>query len=76
MPEIVGLDEATRKELRQLAEYSLNQLGVPADAAFVADEMNRQFAVLVRGIAADETDREGRLRFLIAASRAAFEDDE
>lgn len=69
------LDEATRAELRTLAEYSLTQLGVAHTAAFVRDEMTRYFSVLARGIAPDETDREGRLRFLIAASRAAFEDN-
>jgi hypothetical protein len=69
------LDDATRAELRVLAEYSLTQLGVEQSAAFVRDEMARYFSVLVRGIAPDETDRAARLRFLIAASRAAFEDN-
>ncbi len=69
------LDEATHAELRLLAEYSLTQLGVPHSAAFVRHEMVRYFSVLVRSIATDETDRDGRLRLLIAASRAAFEDN-
>ncbi len=69
------LDEATHAELRLLAEYSLTQLGVPHSAAFVRHEMARYFSVLVRSIATDETDRDGRLRLLIAASRAAFEDN-
>ena len=72
--ELLALDEHTRLELRQLAEYSLRHLGAPAEPSFVTDEMRRQFAVLTRGLSPDETDREGRLRFLIAASRAAFED--
>ena len=74
--ELAALDEQTRRELRQLAEYSLMCLGVPLDPSFVTDEMQRQFGVLARGVASDETDREGRLRFLIATSRAAFEDEE
>ena len=73
--ELLALDEGTRRELRRLAEYSLQQLGAPVDSAFVLDEMRRQFAVLTRGLSPDETDREGRLKFLIAASRAAFEND-
>ena len=72
---LASLDEAMRAELRLLAEYSLTQLGVPVEDGFLRDEMARQFSILVRGIGRDETDREGRLRFLINASRAAFEDD-
>lgn len=74
--ELLALDEQTRNELRQLAEYSLRHLGAPSEPSFVTDEMRRQFAVLTRGLSPDETDREGRLRFLIATSRAAFEDDD
>ena len=72
---IEALDATTRQELRLLAEYSLRQLGAPETPKFVADEMLRQFSVLVHGIAADEQDREGRLKFLVAAARAAYEDD-
>jgi hypothetical protein len=72
---IAALDEATRSELRLLAEYSLRQLGVPAEPTFLADEMLRQFSVLVQGMAPDEPDREGRLKFLVSAARAAYEDD-
>lgn len=75
-PQILGdLDSATRAELRRLAEYSLTQLGVLPTETFVRDEMARHFSVLVRGIAPDETDRDGRLKFLIAASRTAFEEN-
>ena len=70
-----ALDAATRRELRQLAEYSLSRLGVAATDQFVTDEMLRQFGILAAGMAADEPDREGRLRFLISAARSAFEDD-
>jgi len=72
---LASLDEAMRAELRLLAEYSLRQLGVPVEDGFLRDEMARQFSILARGIGRDETDREGRLRFLINAARAAFEDD-
>jgi hypothetical protein len=72
---IAALDEGTRRELRLLAEYSLRQLGVPAEPTFVQDEMLRQFSVLVQGMAPDEPDREGRLKFLVSAARAAYEDD-
>jgi hypothetical protein len=72
---IALLDDATRRELRALAEYSLRELGAPNDPTFVADEMLRQFSVLVHGIAPDEHDREGRLKFLVSAARAAYEDD-
>lgn len=72
---LVGLDAATLRELRLLAEYSLAALGVVGDAGFVEDEMLRQFSVLAGGMAPDETDREARLRFLISAARAAYEDD-
>jgi hypothetical protein len=72
---IAVLDDETRRELRLLAEYSLRQLGVPADPSFVADEMLRQFSVLVQGMAPDEPDRERRLKFLVSAARAAYEDD-
>jgi hypothetical protein len=36
--------------------------------------MVRQFAILSSAVAADETDREGRLKFLIGAARDAFDD--
>lgn len=72
---LAALDRTTILELQQLAEYSLEQLGAKEGRAFVEDEMTRQFSILSRGIAPDETDRDGRLRFLISAAKAAFEDD-
>ena len=69
------LDAETRRELRLLAEYSLARLGVDATDAFLRDEMLRQFGILAAGIARDEPDREERLKFLVSAARAAFEDD-
>lgn len=72
---LVGLDAPTLRDLRLLAEYSLAALGVDSDARFVEDEMLRQFSVLAGGMAPDETDRDARLRFLISAARAAYEED-
>ena len=72
---LAALDADTRRSLRLLAEYSLTHLGVPATGKFVEDEMLRQFSVLAAAMAPEETDREDRLRFMIAASMAAFEDD-
>ena len=61
--------------LRALAERSLEVLGAPRTEGLVRDEMVRQFAILSSAVAPDETDREGRLRFLIDAARDAFDDD-
>jgi hypothetical protein len=69
------LDAETRRELRLLAQYSLTRLGVEPTDAFVRDEMLRQFGILAAGVDRDESDREGRLKFLVSAARAAFEDD-
>lgn len=68
------LDDETRRELRQLAEYSLEQLGVRMEDRFVADEMLRQFTILTRCIASDEPDRISRLKFLVSAARRAYEE--
>ncbi|MEA3246657.1 MAG: hypothetical protein U9Q74_10935 [Gemmatimonadota bacterium] len=69
-----GLDAETLRDLRQLAEHSLASLGAPATRQFVEDEMLRQYTVLLECMAPDETDRAGRLRFLVAAARRAFEE--
>lgn len=71
---LAALDEETRTELRQLAVYSLTQLGAPVDSGFVADEMLRQFSVLAQCIDPAETDRSARLKFLVTAARKAYED--
>jgi hypothetical protein len=71
---LAALDNETRRELRQLAEYSLGQLGVRMDDHFVADEMLRQFSILTRCIARDEPDRISRLKFLVSAARRAYEE--
>ena len=72
--ELRALDAATRAQLRALAERSLEVLGAPRTEGLVHDEMVRQFSILASAVAPDETDREGRLRFLIGAARDAFDD--
>jgi hypothetical protein len=72
--ELRALDAPTRASLRALAERSLEVLGAPRTDALVTDEMARQFAILSSAVAHDETDREGRLQFLIDAARDAFDD--
>jgi len=71
--ELRALAPETRKRLRWLAERSLESLGAPRSARFVEDEMKRQFAILSSMMAPEETDREGRLQFLIAATCDAFD---
>jgi hypothetical protein len=73
--ELRALDARTRALLRSLAERSLYVLGAPRTDGLVHDEMIRQFAILSSAVAHDETDREGRLQFLIDAARDAFDDD-
>jgi hypothetical protein len=70
-----GLDAETREGLKLLATYSLRELGVPPRPKFVADEMLRQFSILAGGMALDEPDRESRMKLLVSAARAAYEDD-
>ena len=72
---LAALESETRSDLRRLAERSLFQLGVPVTPSFVEDEMLRQFSVLVSGIDPAETDRAARLKFMVAAACAAYEDD-
>jgi len=72
--ELRALDAPTLAQLRSLAEQSLDVLGAPRTDSLVHDEMVRQFAILSSVVAPDETDREGRLRFLIGAARDAFDD--
>jgi hypothetical protein len=73
--ELRALDAPTRAALRTLAERSLDVLGAPRTEGLVHDEMVRQFSILSSAVAHDETDREGRLQFLIDAARNAFDDD-
>jgi hypothetical protein len=73
--ELRALDAPTRASLRSLAERSLDVLGAPRTEGLVHDEMVRQFSILSSAVARDETDREGRLQFLIETARDAFDDD-
>jgi hypothetical protein len=73
--ELRALDPKTLALLRALAERSLDVLGAPRTTGLVHDEMVRQFSILSAAVAQDETDREGRLQFLIDAARDAFDDD-
>lgn len=69
-PSLEALDGETRVLLRQLAERSLEQLGVRGDRdRFVEGEMVRQFSALAATLAADR-QREDLLR---AAIRRALE---
>ena len=70
-PSLEALDRETRALLRQLAERSLEQLGVRGDRdRFIETEMVRHFSALAATIAADY-QREDRLR---AAIRRALEE--
>ncbi|HKO14770.1 MAG TPA: hypothetical protein VJU87_00970 [Gemmatimonadaceae bacterium] len=64
-----GLDRETRTLLRDLAERSLDALGVRDRAAFLESEMLRQFSAIAASVAAGPA-REERLR---AAIRLAAE---
>jgi hypothetical protein len=69
-PSLDALDRETRGLLRQLAERSLEQLGVRGDRdRFIDGEMVRQFSALASSLAADH-QREDLLR---AAIRRALE---
>ena len=70
-PSLEALDRETRDLLRQLAERSLEQLGVRGDRdRFVESEMVRHFSALAATVAADH-QKEDRLR---AAIRRALEE--
>jgi len=69
-PSLEALDNETRQLLRQLAERSLEQLGVRGDRdRFIEGEMVRQFNALAASLATDR-QREDVLR---AAIRGALE---
>jgi hypothetical protein len=72
-PSLDALDRETRQLLRQLAERSLEQLGVRGDRdRFIEGEMVRQFSALSATLASAESkDREKLLR---AAVRRALEE--
>jgi hypothetical protein len=63
-PTLAALDDATRDQLRILAERSLDALGVRERGPFVQTEMLRLFGELAAS-AGSSTDREARLRAVI-----------
>lgn len=72
-PSLESLDVETRRLLRQLAERSLEQLGVRGDRdRFIEGEMVRQFSALSATLAA--TGSREREQFLRAAIRRALEE--
>src|SRR5689334_824902 len=72
-PSLDALDQETRRLLRQLAERSLEQLGVRGDRdRFINGEMVRQFSALAATLAAAEPGH--REQFLRAAIRRALEE--
>ena len=72
-PSLDALDRETRLLLRQLAERSLEQLGVRGDRdRFIEGEMVRQFTALSATLAA--TGSKEREQFLRAAIRRALEE--
>lgn len=72
-PSLESLDLETRQLLRQLAERSLEQLGVRGDRdRFIEGEMVRQFSALSVTLAA--TGSGEREKFLRAAIRRALEE--
>jgi hypothetical protein len=67
------LEPATRERLRLLAVRSLESLGLRRlDAGFVSDEMERQFALLARGVP-ESGDRDRWLRDAIDRALEEFE---
>jgi len=71
-PSLDDLDDESRKLLRDLAERSLEGLGVKDTATFLNGEMLKQFGAIAASIG-DQPGREARLR---AALRAALDQHE
>jgi hypothetical protein len=70
---LAGLDPETRAALRRLADYALDAFGVSRrTAAFVADEMVRQYSRLVESLP-ETADRDVRLRRAIDAALEEYE---
>ncbi len=68
-PSLEELDEATRRDLRNLAERALEGLGIKKTEEFLQGEMLKQFGA----IAATVGDAPGREQRLRAAVRAALD---
>jgi hypothetical protein len=62
--DITGLDEATRQLLHDLAERSLEALGIKDTSAFLEQEMRRQYSAIVQALG-NVPDRELRLKAAI-----------
>jgi hypothetical protein len=69
-PDIHGLGRDTKGLLRDLAERSLDELGIASDEARISDEMQRQLRLLVPALTAGP----GMEEQLRAALRAAIAD--
>jgi hypothetical protein len=71
-PAVPGLGDATNALLRQLAERSLDELGVRPDARTLEDEMHRHLRALAPGLpGAQETD--GALQKALRAALAEYD---
>jgi Smr domain. len=71
-PTLASLSDETRRELRALAERSLDSLGVLERGPFLEDEMLRLFGVVAQQIEPGE-DREARLRRVISAAMNTYD---
>lgn len=67
------LPEDARADLRRIAELSLLEVGVRVTPALVDAEMRRILTRLSPAVAADESDRGDRYRFLLSAVRREYE---
>jgi hypothetical protein len=71
-PTLAALDEETRKLLRDLAERSLDALGMRERGPFVESEMLRLFGSLAATVR-EGPERERRLRQAIAAAMSEYD---
>ena len=71
-PTLASLGGETRRELRVLAERSLDALGVHERGAFLEDEMLRLFGIVAQQIRPDE-DRETGLRRAIVIAMNEYD---
>ena len=71
-PTLTALDDETRKLLRDLAEHSLDALGMREREPFLENEMLRLFGTIAATLE-DGPDRERRLRIAIAAAMSEYD---
>ena len=62
-----GLGAVTTDLLRQVAELSLDALGIDPDEATIRDEMHRFLGAVLRGLPSDDRDEQQLVRALRAA---------